>query len=478
MKAKSALQIIASTFTILCANAVGQTPNLVANNDTIITTTTRGPVSINSLLSNDTDADNDPIKILNVGTAQFGRTELRSGNTVVYTPGRFFTGEDSFTYRINDRPNGSGNSATGTVRIRNPFLIGRGIYATSISGAGGSHDVSGYVSANVTPSGKFTCTLRFAGDSFRFRGQFDLSGNFSGSISRAGLPSLQLALLYAIDGGVREITGFITAGAQNIPFTAPKVSWSYLNTPFTTGRYTFVLPAPNTAATTPQGAGFMTTFVNRNGVVIASGRTGDNLGFTSSTYLGEDESTIPIYGRFYRESIGTSGIFGDIALSDIASRRSVSVTGEGDLHWFVPRNPKRLRFPGGLDLTVAARGSAYNEPAPGNAVLFVPVTAGFNGQFTASGGNIRNPRIERASVGLRPIAGPYQVSFDNSKRLKASLVVTARNGTFGGTFFNTATRQTSRFSGVFIQGENKAYGIWTAPKRTGSVELVPDEGDK
>jgi hypothetical protein len=197
MKTKSSFRAFCAMILALSPFANAQGPVTTANDDTVITSVTRGPILLNNLLANDTDPENDPLTITNVSNPQFGKVEIRRGATVtvVYTPGRLFQGTDSFVYRINDRPNGLGTSSSATVVIRNPFLLGRGIYATRVSGEGGSHDVSGYLSASVTGGGDFTAVFRFAGAAYRFRGRFDLNGNFSGEITRPGLPPLQLELL-------------------------------------------------------------------------------------------------------------------------------------------------------------------------------------------------------------------------------------------------------------------------------------------
>ena len=472
MKTLPAIKALALASGLVVSGARAQGPTTTAVDDTVNTTITRGPLTINTLLINDTDPESDALTIIPpLGSPQFGKAVLRDG-VVVYTPNRFFRGTDSFSYTINDRPNGLGNSSTATVFIRNPFLLGRGVYASSLSGTGGSHDVSGYFNSGVGPSGDFTATFRFAGSAFRFKGRFDASGNFSGEITRPGQPSIQLALRYAINGDIRQISGTVTVGAETIQFLAPRLEWSNHNPAPTAGRYTIILPAPDALPGTPQGTGYSIATITRSGVVSMYGRTGDDRAFSSSTFLGEDGATVPLYG-----SIRPGGsIFGDLVIDGFSEARGrVAVTTvSGTLRWFTSRDAKRFRFPNGFDRSVEARGGLYVEPEPGASVLEVSDPDDFNSSFTLSAGDLRAPRTERAAVGERPIAGHYDFAFTNVKRIGARMRVIARTGIFAGSFYDRATRRAHRISGVFLQNENTAYGIWNSKAKTGRVELIPD----
>jgi hypothetical protein len=72
-------------------------------------------VSIAALLSNDTDADGDPIAFAGVSAASFnGGTVVSNAGWIFYTPAPGFTNSDTFTYSISD---GFGVPVTGTVTV-------------------------------------------------------------------------------------------------------------------------------------------------------------------------------------------------------------------------------------------------------------------------------------------------------------------------------------------------------------------------
>ena len=54
------------------------------------------------VLTNDTDADGDALKVTNLTQPTNGGVTLNSDNTVTYTPDAGFSGDDSFTYTAND----------------------------------------------------------------------------------------------------------------------------------------------------------------------------------------------------------------------------------------------------------------------------------------------------------------------------------------------------------------------------------------
>ena len=94
----------------------------LAGNDTVSTGYAQ-PVTIN-VLSNDSDADQDPLTIKSNTAPSKGKVKL-AGNSFIYTPNKNASGVDTFTYTISD---GKDGTATGTVTIniaanKNPIAV-------------------------------------------------------------------------------------------------------------------------------------------------------------------------------------------------------------------------------------------------------------------------------------------------------------------------------------------------------------------
>jgi VCBS repeat-containing protein len=86
--------------------------------DDRVTTAENTPVTI-PVLANDSDPDNDPLVVTAVGTPANGSAAIDAGGTVTYTPARYFSGLDSFTYTIADP---SGLTASATVFVTVTFV--------------------------------------------------------------------------------------------------------------------------------------------------------------------------------------------------------------------------------------------------------------------------------------------------------------------------------------------------------------------
>ena len=76
--------------------------------------TTRGtPVAL-QVLSNDSDPDGDPLKVIKLSAPKNGKAVSRRNGSLSYTPNTGFVGTDTFNYTIDD---GKGHTATGKVTV-------------------------------------------------------------------------------------------------------------------------------------------------------------------------------------------------------------------------------------------------------------------------------------------------------------------------------------------------------------------------
>jgi hypothetical protein len=94
----------------ITVNHVNHAP--VANNDSA--STPQNTAVTVSVLSNDTDPDNDLLTVTGVSPPAQGTAVVNGGTTITYTPASGYSGPDSFTYTISD---GNGGTASASVSI-------------------------------------------------------------------------------------------------------------------------------------------------------------------------------------------------------------------------------------------------------------------------------------------------------------------------------------------------------------------------
>jgi uncharacterized membrane protein len=92
------------------------------------------------VLTNDTDADGDPLTVAGVTQPEHGTVTVNPDGTITYTPADGFIGTDTFSYTATDGKGGSG-SASITVAVRSSSGGGAGGSGTGgTSGAGVNHN--------------------------------------------------------------------------------------------------------------------------------------------------------------------------------------------------------------------------------------------------------------------------------------------------------------------------------------------------
>jgi len=102
-------------------SAVNDNPVAVNHNYSATKNTAFTPPSGNTLLTNATDAENDPLSVVTTAVSgpANGTLTLNSDGTFTYTPANNFVGTDSFTYKINDTHSDSA-PATVTITVNPP----------------------------------------------------------------------------------------------------------------------------------------------------------------------------------------------------------------------------------------------------------------------------------------------------------------------------------------------------------------------
>ncbi len=126
------------------ANAGG---GVIAGDDSLDTQEGQAiTVASSQLLSNDSDADGDPLTILSVNNGANGTAVLNADGSVTYTPDSNFSGQDTFTYVVSDNKGGL-DTATVTVNVTSapppPPEFTEGADTAVLPATGGTFDALG-----------------------------------------------------------------------------------------------------------------------------------------------------------------------------------------------------------------------------------------------------------------------------------------------------------------------------------------------
>ena len=392
----------------------------VALND-IVRLSSGNPATI-AVLANDTDPEGDSLTVVSASPASVGKVKINPDGTFTYTPGLNFakySGTDSFTYTIDD---GFGGTATGTVTISNPFYLQKGKFAGPVSYPGG-----GLLTLTLTSNGTFSGKLRVAGDSFTFKGQFDITGHFAATIGGQSL-ALQMDLSHPAGNafGDYAITG--SYGEHSVD-THHALYNAVSNPAPQAGSYTVLLPAVSPAAADiPLGTGFATLKINEGGVATLSGALSDGTLISDSIFITGGSSDyvnqIPIYIKLPYKASGL--LTGVMTFEDTPGVSDC----DGDLIWNKPAQIKTGIYQAGFETTLSAIGSRYAKPPAGvlalnlatgspnaevelseldfAATITKQITVAIGSSLSTDSVTVNNPSTDALVMSINSKDGPFQ----------------------------------------------------------------------
>ena len=210
----------------------------VANDDggpTFTTNEDGGPFAGPSVLTNDTDPEDDPLTaVLNTGPTNASAFTLNPDGTFSYTPNADFFGDDTFTYHATDgnTPNPDSNVATVTITVNAvndapSFVSGGDVTVDEDSGVAGAHSLA-WASAISPGPGESGQTVSFNvsnGNNALFSVQPAISGSGTLSFTLASNANgSALVTVTAQDTGGIANGGDDTSDAQTFTITVTPVN--------------------------------------------------------------------------------------------------------------------------------------------------------------------------------------------------------------------------------------------------------------
>jgi Trypsin-like peptidase domain len=318
---------------------------------------------------------------------------------------------------------------------------------------GGPDGASGLATLSVTKAGRFTLTLRLAGEKLRLTGTLDASGGYTGQIARRGKTAAGVTLSAGSEL-VPPLAGAITVDGTTFALSGGRPPFTAKNTTPLSGAYTLVLPrdpAFGDPFAAPWGHGYAVANVSRDGKVRGAGKLGDGTGFAASAPLFAD-ATCPLFAQPYaaRGLLAGTLTFHDAPAPDAGHL-------DGTLRWQKPA-AARGRYAAGFTGGIAALGSRWTPPARGAAALDL-----VGWELEIGAGVLAPPLTATAALSAKNF---FSVSGANGIKLK----LTPASGLLSGSFPGTNRRPVA-FKGAVLQRQRISRGAFIQPDRTGPVTL-------
>ncbi len=335
--------------------------------------------------------------------------------------------------------------------VPNPFNDAKGTYRGLIVDTNGpQYESSGDFVLQLSPAGRYTASLRLAGERLPAIGTVDLTGQATNVIDRRGRSPIIVTWTFDLHGG-NSVFGSVSDGLWQAGLKGDRAAFSSPGqaTPLA-GRYTLAI-APTAAPAAPTGNGWASVSILGNGTVTASGSLPDGIKFAAnSTVTGDGDW--PLYLPLYKN-------LGALAGWLHFDRDGPSDDLRGAPIWFRPAQPGTTSFADGFTNVTVLTGSRYTSPsAPNDRIL-----------------ELANANVILTGTGLsqswtNPISfGPRSVTNHGPNRLSVS--VAPASGLFKGTFTDPILQQIIPFNGALLQKSTNGSGYFLTPTTHGRVRI-------
>lgn len=335
--------------------------------------------------------------------------------------------------------------------VPNPFNGANGSYRGLIIETNGPrYESSGDFVLQLSSAGRYSATVRLAGQQSRATGTLDLNGKATNVIARPGRTPVVINWTFDLHGQ-DSVAGLVSDGIWQAELKGARATFSSTGqaTPLA-GRYTLTI-APTAAPDAPSGDGWASLSISANGTVTASGSLPDGNRFASSSTLARN-GECPLYLPLYKNRGALVGWLHFDLNAPFDDLRGPPV-------WFRPAQPGSTSFPDGFTNTTVFTGSRYLPPiAPEDRILQLT-----NANVILTGTGLSQSWTNAVTFGPRSVT--------NTSPSRLSVSVAPATGLLKGTFIDPALQQTIPFNGVLLQKSTNGSGYFLTPTAHGRVSL-------
>ncbi len=301
----------------------------------------------------------------------------------------------------------------------------------------------GFFQIEVAADGAFTGFLRQGNATQPLSGRFDANGQASTTVQRTGQSAVTLSLQLETTAGERLMGRFDDDGTTVDLFAYRQVFDGVTSVTPLAGRYTFVMPGPTNAVSSPAGDGFGEIVVDGAGRVKFGGDLPDGTPVRCEAFMARNglwPLHVPLAG-------GRGMLLGWITVS-----KDPSLDAFGEIIWHKPLAPQDRYYPAGF----STRRHLFGN-------LYTPTAKASSGDRTI-GGMLSGGNLDKVVLG------------NNGSPLNLTVQQFTWNfrpdsGFVGGSFIHPTTKEETTFRGALLQKRGWTSGYFLGQNQSGVVHL-------
>ncbi len=338
--------------------------------------------------------------------------------------------------------------------VPNPFLPIQGPYTGLFSETNQLlHETSGYFSAKLAQRGAFSASLRRAGRTLRWSGQFALDGKATNTVRLSATNQLLVTLCLDLTNGTERITGPIAEGDRIAELIANRTQPRSATNPAApyAGKYTLSF-VPEAGVAGPAGASLAAISADTNGNLKLSGYLADGTKLAAKGAVSKD-GLFPLQQTLY-SSKGS-------VLSWLMFTNNLDTNLDALANWTKPTRPADKHYPGGFTNLLAGLGVRYFFNELTNALAAMPSSA-------VAVGALPTPDTTNAVVW-----NPAQRRMTNAAGMTVTL--NAATGLWDGIYPESVSRQRLPFKSTLQKLADRYVGLGYIIQSniTGMVDFGP-----
>ncbi len=318
---------------------------------------------------------------------------------------------------------------------------------------------SGFLQYTLSSSQKsFSGKLLIGANSYSFSGAFSLAHDAQISVQRPNTNALTMHLQLVTINNNSQIIGSVSNGFWTASVGGNRLYYSGGTTTILAGKYTLALDNTNSSPLVPNGAGYGTAQIKKEGTVAFSGLTPDGISFSQSCGLSR-LGDWPLYASLLK---GRGRLLGWLTVHPQAGS---SIQGTNVFH-LKGAGADKL-YPGGFSILLQPTGSTFRQPTTNPVLQFT------NGVSILSGGDLSDtngtPFFDLVRVFLQPPCKFIAESGDE----RLSLGANCGSGLLSGHFVDFHTGLSTPIKAILLQQQNISLGTFLSTNACGHFSLAP-----